>query len=130
MKIAICSSPGTSNLGPFGRGSDLAIWNVEGSTVVNRQLIRQEGGCCGGLARSVLGVDVVLCSAIGHGALNHLVEQGTAIAMPRREEPTLVEDMVGLWLSGATDQFHVAAGACGHSAGSCCDNNHHEEGTC
>lgn len=126
MKIAVCCTPGASTLGPFGRGSDLFIWDVEGTTIVNRQTVRQQGGCCGGLAQSVLGVDVVLCAGIGHGALNHLVEQGTPVAMPQ-EEPIDAEAVVRLWLSGADDKFYVAAGGCGHPAGSCGADGHHEE---
>ena len=126
MKIAVCCSPGTSMLGPFGRGSDLSIWSIAGTSVMSREVVRQQGGCCGGLAHSVLGVDLVLCSAIGQGALNHLEEQGTALAMPR-EESMVADAVVQLWLNGERDRFHVAAGECGHPAGSCCDGDHHEE---
>lgn len=118
MKVAVCCMSGGSTLAPFGRGSDLFIWDVEGTTIVNRQTVRQQGGCCGGLAQSVFGVDVVLCAGIGQGALNHLVEQGTPVAMPH-EVSADAEAAVRLWLSGANDQFYVAAGECGHPAGNC-----------
>lgn len=127
VKIAVCCAPDTLMLGPFGRGSDLFIWDVEGNNIVNRQAVRQQGGCCGGLASSVRGVDIVLCAGIGHGALNHLVQQGTPVAMPQ-EELTDAEAVVRLWLSGASDRFYVAAGECGHPAGSCGTNgSHHHE---
>lgn len=125
MRIAVCCLPGASSLGPFGRGSDLFIWEVADGAIVNRQTIRQEGGCCGGLAHSVRGVDVVLCSGIGHGAMHHLVEQGTPVAQPR-DESLEAEKVVQLWLSGANDQFYVAAGDCSHPAGSCGPRGQHQ----
>lgn len=124
MKIAVCCLPGTSTLGPFGRGSDLFIWEVAHGAIVNRQTVRQEGGCCGGLASSVRGVDVVLCSGIGHGAMHHLVEQGTPVAQPR-EDSLDAEKVVHLWLSGASELFYVAAGDCGHPTRSCGTDEHH-----
>ena len=123
MKIAVCCVPGSSALGPFGRGSDLFIWEVDGGNIVNRQAVRQQGGCCGGLAESVSGVDIVLCGGIGHGALHHLVEQGTPVAMPM-EESQEAEAVVRLWLSGAADRFYVAAGECGHPTGGCDSSGH------
>jgi len=125
MKIAVCCLPGKSALGPFGRGSDLFIWEVADAAIVNRKTIRQEGGCCGGLASSVRGVDIVLCSGIGHGAMHHLVEQGTPVAQPR-DESLDAEKIVHLWLSGASDQFYVAAGDCSHPAGSCGTHGQHQ----
>ena len=124
MKIAVCCLPGESTLGPFGRGSDLFIWEVANASVVNRQAIRQEGGCCGGLASSVRGVDIVLCSGIGYGAMRHLVEQGTPVAQPS-DGPLDAEKVVQLWLSGQSDRFHVAASDCGHPAESCGGDGHH-----
>ena len=127
MKIAVCCLPGTSSLGPFGRGSDLFIWEVADGAIVNRQTVRQQGGCCGGLARSVDGVDVVLCSGIGHGAMHHLVEQGTPVAQPK-DDSLDAEKVVQLWLSGASDSFCVEAGDCGHPARSCgTDERHNHE---
>lgn len=123
MKIAVCCTPGGSTLGPFGRGSEVSIWDVEGKAVMNRQLVPQQGGCCGGLARSVLGVDVVLCAGIGQGALNHLVEQHTPVAMPV-EGSADAEAAVRLWLSGAYDRFNATAGECGHPGGSCGAGEH------
>jgi predicted Fe-Mo cluster-binding NifX family protein len=114
MKIAVASAPGSEALAPFGRGSDLSIWRLQGSTVVERTPVRQDGGCCGGLARSVLGVDVVLCTNIGHGAMSHLVEQGTAVACAKRDG-LAAEEVVRLWLSGARDEFFVAARDCDHT---------------
>jgi predicted Fe-Mo cluster-binding NifX family protein len=125
MKIAVCCSPGAPTLGPFGRGSDMFIWEVVDGSVVNRHTIRQEGSCCGGLARSVRGVDVVLCSGIGHGAMHHLVEQGTPVAQPKQESLN-AEDVVQLWLTGASERFFVAADDCCHPAGSCGAGEHQE----
>lgn len=127
MKIAVCCMPGASALGPFGRGSDLSIWDVQDGAIVDRQTVRQEGGCCGGLASSVRGVDVVLCSGIGRGAMNHLVEQGTPVALPM-EASLEAEMVVQMWLSGATDRFYVAIDDCGHPAGSCGHGEHHSHG--
>ena len=124
MKIAVCCSPGVSTLGPFGRGSDLFIWEMADGGIVNRQTVRQQGGCCGGLAHSVAGVDVVLCSGIGHGAMRHLVEQGTPVAQPK-DDTLDAEKVVQLWLSGVGDQFYVEAGDCGHPERSCGGDEHH-----
>lgn len=127
MKIAVCCESGGSSLAPFGRGAEVSIWTVEGTNIVGREAVNPQGGCCGGLARSVAGVDVVLCSAIGYGAMGHLVEQGTSVAMPV-EPGGNAEDVMRLWLSGASDRFHVQAGECGHPAGGCHsdDHLHHE----
>jgi predicted Fe-Mo cluster-binding NifX family protein len=113
MKIAVANEPGTPALGPFRKGSDLSIWEVVDGKVVSKQSVPQAGGCCGGLARSVCGVDVVLCSGIGHGAMSHLVEQGTAVARPDLEGIATVE-AVELWISGAYERFFVASDDCQH----------------
>lgn len=125
MKIAVSCLPGVSTLGPFGRGSDLFIWEIAEGAIVARETVRQQGGCCGGLASSVRGVDVVLCSGIGHGAMRHLVEQGTPVAQPKQESLD-AEKVVQLWLGGANDQFYVAADDCAHPAASCGGGGHHE----
>ena len=113
MKIAVACEAGSLALGPFRKGSDLSIWEVVNGQVVSRQSVVQGGGCCGGLARSVCDVDVVLCSGIGHGAMNHLVEQGTPVARPNVEGIAAL-DAVKLWLSGAHDRFFVASDDCQH----------------
>lgn len=122
MKIAVASEPGSSTLGPFRKGSDLSIWEIVERRVVSKQVVPQIGGCCGGLARSVHGVDLVLCSGIGHGAMNHLVEQGTAVARPDIDG-IAVEEAVQLWVSGALDRFFVASDDCQHQG--CHDGHQH-----
>jgi predicted Fe-Mo cluster-binding NifX family protein len=112
MKIAVACEPGRSTLGPFRKGSDLSICEVVGGQVVSQQSVAQGGGCCGGLARSVMGVDVVLCSGIGHGAMNHLIEQGTPLARPTVGALDAMQALE-LWLSGAHDKFFVASDDCG-----------------
>ncbi len=67
---------------------------------------------------------MVLCSGIGHGAMHHLVEQGTPVAQPR-EDSLDAEKVVQLWLSGANDRFYVASDDCAHPAGSCGGREHH-----
>jgi len=123
MKIAVACEPGSPILGPFRKGSDLFIWEVQSGHVTSRQNVVQAGGCCGGLARAVVGVDVVLCSGIGHGAMNHLVEQGTPVARPNAQDMN-AEDVVKLWLSGARDQFFVASDDCHQEP--CHDGHDHE----
>lgn len=123
MRIAVAREPGSPVLGPFRKGSDLLIWEVAGGEVVAEQTVVQAGGCCGGLARSVHGVDVVLCSAIGHGAMNHLVEQGTPVARPVTNDMD-AKRAVQLWLAGAFDRFFVASDDCQHDG--CNDGHHHE----
>jgi len=123
MKIAVAIEPGTLALGPFRKGSELSIWDVADGKVVSRQSIVQGGGCCGGLARSVYGVDVVLCSGIGHGAMNHLIDQGKQVARPDVEGIAAAE-AVQLWLSGAHDRFFVASDDCQKEG--CGDGHGHE----
>lgn len=123
MKIAIACEPGSTTLGPFRKGSDLSIWEVVDGNVVSQQGVVQGGGCCGGLARSVNGVDLVLCSGIGHGAMNHLLEQGTPVARPDVERIAAAE-AVKLWLSGAHNRFFVASDDCQHDG--CRDGHGHQ----
>jgi predicted Fe-Mo cluster-binding NifX family protein len=123
MKIAVACEPGTPILGSFRKGSDLSIWEVVDGQILSRHSIIQAGGCCGGLARDVLGVDLVLCSGIGHGAMNHLVEQGTPLARPNADGMN-AEVAVKLWLSGARDQFFVASDDCHKEP--CHDGRDHE----
>ena len=123
MKIAVACEPGSKVLGPFRKGSDLSIWDVVDGKVNSQQSVAQGGGCCGGLARSVHGVDLVLCSGIGHGAMGHLVEQGTPVARPVADGLD-AKEAVGLWLSGAREQFFVASDDCEH--GGCHDGHAHE----
>ena len=123
MKIAVACEAGSPILGPFRKGSDLSIWEMVDGQLVSQQSVVQAGGCCGGLARAVFGVDIVLCSAIGHGAMNHLVEQGTPIARPNAQNFN-AEDVVKLWLSGARDQFFVASDDCHQEP--CHDGHDHE----
>lgn len=111
MRIAVACEPGNILLGPFRKGSELSIWEIVDGKVVSQRSVVQGGGCCGGLARSVAGVDVVLCSGIGHGAMNHLIEQGTPVARPN-DEGIAAADAVQLWLSGAYDRFFVASDDC------------------
>jgi predicted Fe-Mo cluster-binding NifX family protein len=123
MKIAIACEPGSPILGPFRKGSDLFIWEVESGHITARQNIVQAGGCCGGLAKAVFGVDIVLCSGIGHGAMNHLVEQGTPVVRPNNVGME-AETVMKLWLSGAREQFFVASDDCNQKP--CHDGHHHE----
>lgn len=123
MKIAVACEPGSPILGPFRKGSDLFIWEVEGGQITSRQNVVQAGGCCGGLARAVFGVDLVLCSGIGHGAMNHLVEQGTPVARPNAAGMD-AEAVVKLWQSGAREQFFVASDDCHQEP--CHDGHDHE----
>ncbi|HEY5957250.1 MAG TPA: NifB/NifX family molybdenum-iron cluster-binding protein [Polyangiaceae bacterium] len=123
MKIAVACEPGSLVLGPFRKGSDLFIWEVEDGEITSRQTVVQAGGCCGGLARAVFGVELVLCSGIGHGAMHHLVEQGTPVARPNAEGMS-AEIGVKLWLSGARDKFFVASDDCQHGG---CNGEHHHD---
>lgn len=124
MKIAVAREPASPILGPFRKGVDLSIWEIVDGKVVSQQSVVQAGGCCGGLARSVHGVDVVLCSGIGHGAMSHLVEQGTPVARPIVEGITASE-AVELWLTGAYDRFFVASDDCQHEGCSDGRGHHH-----
>jgi len=126
MKIAIACETGSSILGPFRKGSELSICDVADGQIVSRQVLVQGGGCCGGLARSVFGVDLVLCSGIGHGAMHHLVEQGTPVARPNADGVDASE-AIRLWTSGAREKFFVASDDCQHEA--CSDGHHHEHST-
>jgi predicted Fe-Mo cluster-binding NifX family protein len=123
MKIAIACEPGSPILGPFRKGSDLFIWEVENGHITVRQNIVQAGGCCGGLAKAVFGVELVLCSGIGHGAMNHLVAQGTPVARPNNVGME-AEAVMQLWLSGAREQFFVASDDCNQEP---CHAGHHHE---
>lgn len=123
MKIAVACEPGSPVLGPFRKGSDLFIWEVESGKITSRQTVVQAGGCCGGLARAVAGVELVLCSEIGHGAMNHLVEQGTPVVRPSFDCMN-AEVGVMLWLSGAREQFFSASDDCRHE--SCHEGHTHE----
>lgn len=127
MKIAVSCVAGETKLGPFGRGSDLFVCEIQDGEIVSRDAVRLKDGCCAGLARQVRGVDVVLCSEIGHGALGHLAEQGTEVARPKARLDDVAE-VVRLWLTGTRDAFVSSSTDCDHSpcAGRGHGHHHHE----
>lgn len=126
MKIAVACEANKSVLGPFRKGSEISIWHVSGTEVTGREPLAPTEGCCGALAQSVRGVNLVLCSGIGHGAMNHLVEQGTEVVRPLAGALEASE-AVALWLRGAREAFYVASDDCSHT-GACSGDHDHGHG--
>lgn len=107
MKIAIAT---TANgiVGRFGH---------EGSVVVHDGAAAPETiameGCCGTIIARLVGTDVLLCTAIGEGALHHLAEAGIRVAMVQPGLPAA--DAVRRFRAGSLATRRTAASACAHT---------------
>lgn len=120
--IAVSTTPDGAQVARFGHDFPLVAVDTAGVRTP-----RHAEGCCGNLAKLVLDCEVVICSAIGRGAAQHLEQAGVRLAVV--PEGTAVDAAVAQYRAGTLSAGGKAS-PCGHghehghehahAAGSCC----------
>jgi predicted Fe-Mo cluster-binding NifX family protein len=119
MRIAIATHPESLEVERFGHEYPILLHEVEDMELKNTQLVPAQGGCCGSLAQRLASADVVICTAIGEGAANHLRELGVAVAVVPEGVPSATA--IAAWITQTLEAGDFEASPChGHSDGHGC----------
>lgn len=81
MLIAISAHPESQQVERFGHEFPILLLDIDGMELRSSRQLAPQAGCCGTLARRLVGADVLICTGLGQGAARHLHEIGVDVAV-------------------------------------------------
>ena len=115
MKIAVTTENGIIS-GHFGHAKNFSVFTVEDGKIVSREELDTQGNHCATMPGFIKqnGIDVVITSGMGQGAVNGLAAEGIKSFSGVSGDPI---EAVEKYLSG--NIINEGANCSGHEHGSC-----------